>query len=436
MFYSLGLGQEMSDTVGQGMGGFQATAPEAKYSNGSASQKEANPRRDTFTTDERNAMRSFLQRCEVRLSTMHRVAVGFISGAGLLLLLPVFLKDGVLTLITALLNYTPTLPTTLQSLDTIGVVALYLCLIYPFLLSLSLPAVALYLLLEDTVRFYFVGHPPTFSEEFFNPRFSLTGVAFSPDESEEVKARVLRHEYGTDLINFVISHADAHSRYYSNIIDKPRRLIVPSTRKLPRLLKAGVLEIAWDKPLEELKDEDRVRVQGTYNNSDGDELLLNKPYMERTVDEIDRFNAALGLAGFIERPLYQEVAKTEVSLVRHGLKLRRLVLRYFQAFLILVWTSLITFLMLPFLHDTTGRFPVPLVFAVAYLIWALLAPRIVQLPIIWLVSHPHDEMRRKAVRSFQKLDALQTFGKHAQLLCYGAVLTSLVALALGIMLKM
>jgi hypothetical protein len=299
-----------------------------------------------------------------------------------------------------------------------------------------LPAVALYLLLEDIVRFYFVGHAPTFSDEFFNPRFALTGVAFSPDESEEVKARVLRHEYGTDLISFVISHADAHSRYYSNIIDKPRRLIVPSTRKLPRLLKQGVLKIAWDKPLEELTGEDRVRVQGTYNGSDGEENVINKPYMERSVDEIDRFNAALGLAGFIERPLYQEVAKTEVSLVRHGLKLRRLVLRYFQALLILIWTSIITFLMLPFLNDTTGRFPMPIVFAVAYLIWAMLAPRIVQLPITWLVSHPHDEVRRQAVKSFQKLDTLQTFGKQTQYLCYAAIGTSVVALVLQLMLKL
>lgn len=427
----------MDDNVKPTVTDFQSGAPEAKYVNGSTSRKEAKPRRDTFTTDERNAMRSFLQRCEVRLSTMHRVAVGFLSGAGLLFLLPIFLKDGVLTLITALLNYTPTLPTSLQSPEAIGMIAMYVCLLYPFILSLSLPVVALYLLLEDIMRFYFVGHPPTFSEEFFNPRFALTGVAFSPDESEEVKARVLRHEYGTDLINFVISHADAHSRYYSNIIDKPRRLIVPSTRKLPRLVKTGVVALAWDKPLDELGDDDKLRVQGTYNSGEGngDEILINKPYMERTVDEIDRFNAALGLAGFIERPLYQEVAKTEVSLVRHSLKLRRLVLRYFQALLILIWTSFITFLMLPFLHDTTGRFPIPIVFALAYLLWAVLAPRIVQLPIVWLVSHPHDEVRRKAIKDFQKVDALQTFGKQTQLFCYGAIVAAVVALVLEVVLK-
>lgn len=401
-----------------------AKAPDAK--------QQRPPR---FSADERNAMRAYLQRCEVRLSTMHRVAVGFLSGAGLLFLFPVFLKDGVLILVRALLEYSPALPTQLQLLGGAGVVALYLCLLYPFFLSLSLPGVALILLLEDIVRFYFVSHPPSFPEELYNPRFALTGVAFSPDESEEVKARVLRYEYGTDLINFVVSRADARSRYYSDIIDKPRRLIVPTTRKLPRLIKGGVMQLAAPKPLEQAQDDEHVLVQGTYTaNSDDEETLLHKPQVERTVREIDQFNAALGLAGFIDRPLYQEVAKTEVSLVRHGLKLRRLVLRYFQALLILIWTSVVTFLMLPFLQDSAGRFPMPLVFGAAYLLWAALAPTIVQLPLYWLVSHS-DDQARQAVADFQKTDALQSFGKLAQRLCYAAIITSGVALLLEFMLQ-
>lgn len=387
-----------------------------------------------FSADERNAMRSYLQRSEVRLSTMHRVAVGFLSGAGLLFLFPVFLKDGVLSLVGALLEYTPNVPSQLHLLGIVGVVAIYLCLLYPFLLSLSLPAIALILLLGDIVRFYFVSHPPSFPEELFNPRFALTGVAFSPDESEEVKARVLRYEYGTDLINFVVSRADARSRYYSAIIDKPHRLIVPATRKLPRLIKAGVMRLSASKPLDEVLDEDTVLVYGTYNTGDDEERLLRDDLVERTVREVDQFNAALGLAGFIERPLYQEVAKTEVSLVRHSLKLRRLVLRYFQALLILIWTSLTTFLMLPFLQDASGRFALPVVFAITYLLWAALAPTIVQLPLYWLVSHSEGEAR-KAVAGFQKTDALQSFGKLTERLCYVGIASAVVALLLELMLK-
>ncbi|MBA3871171.1 MAG: hypothetical protein H0X30_18670 [Anaerolineae bacterium] len=389
-----------------------------------------------FTTEDRNAMRAYLARCEVRLSTIHRVAVGFLSGAGLLFLLPVFLKDGVLSVIRSILDYSPTFASGSGIGHTIATLVIYICLFYPFILSLSLPAVALLLLLKDIVRFYFVGHPPGFPNELFNPRFILTGIAFSPDESEEVKARVLRYQYGTDMINFVISHADAQSSYYHDVIDKPDRMIVPNTRNLPKLIKMGVVEIPSGKPLDELEDTDVVRVHGTYSNGDEEETLLQTPYVDRTLKEIDGFNAALGLAGFIERSLYEEVAKTEVSLVRHALKLRRLVLRYIQALLILIWTSVITFLMLPFLQDGKGRFSLLVIFAIAYFIWAILAPYIVQLPLYWLVSSSKKEVRRKGVSSFQKSDAIQKFGRLTQKLCYAALLTSVIALLLEIILHL
>src|SRR5277367_1692075 len=45
-----------------------------------------------FTEQERNAMRAYLQRAEVRLSAMDRVATAFISGAGLLVLFPIFFR--------------------------------------------------------------------------------------------------------------------------------------------------------------------------------------------------------------------------------------------------------------------------------------------------------------------------------------------------------
>jgi hypothetical protein len=49
-------------------------------------------------------MRSYLQRGEVRLSTMHRVVTAFVSGAALMLLIPVFFKDIISSLIQILLN--------------------------------------------------------------------------------------------------------------------------------------------------------------------------------------------------------------------------------------------------------------------------------------------------------------------------------------------
>ena len=55
------------------------------------------------SNEERAAMRGFLQRCEVRLSTMHRVATALLSGAGILVLLPALERDAVLQVLRALL---------------------------------------------------------------------------------------------------------------------------------------------------------------------------------------------------------------------------------------------------------------------------------------------------------------------------------------------
>ena len=43
--------------------------------------------------ESRAAMRAFLQRSEVRLSTIHRVAQALLGGSALILLLPLFLRD-------------------------------------------------------------------------------------------------------------------------------------------------------------------------------------------------------------------------------------------------------------------------------------------------------------------------------------------------------
>lgn len=38
-------------------------------------------------------MRAYLQRTEVRLSTLYRITVSFASGEGLMILFPLFIKD-------------------------------------------------------------------------------------------------------------------------------------------------------------------------------------------------------------------------------------------------------------------------------------------------------------------------------------------------------
>ena len=54
--------------------------------------------------ESRAAMRAFLQRSEVRLSTIHRVAQALLGGSALILLLPLFLRDAFPKMMTVLIS--------------------------------------------------------------------------------------------------------------------------------------------------------------------------------------------------------------------------------------------------------------------------------------------------------------------------------------------
>jgi hypothetical protein len=80
---------------------------------------------------------------------------------------------------------------------------------------------------------------------------------------------------------------------------------------------------------------------------------------------------------------------TEMSLVRHVLYLRRLVLRYIKTLLMFLWTTIISFMMLPLLKDS--RFPALLILSLGYLVWALAVMRVMNWPIYWIYRHLHDD---------------------------------------------
>lgn len=386
------------------------------------------------TEQERNAMRAYLQRSEVRLSTIHRVAVGFISGAGLLFLFPVFLKDSILAILREYITFSLDAPARLGVAGQIANIIGYLLLLFPFALSVGIPAVALVLLVRDTVRFYFLSHAPGFPEESLNPRFVLTGIAFSPDESESIKTKILMHEYGSDLINMVLPFNERRAAGYSDLIDE-NHMIVPKTRKLPKLMIRGIVESGDKKPIHELTENDPLLINGIYSDESGDHMVLTEAYKRRTVKDIDRFNAALGLSGFIERPLREEVAKQEVSLVRHSLHLRRLVFRYFQALMILLWTALITFLMLPFIQER-ARFQFIFVVAVGYLVWSIFAPLAVQLPFMWVTNYAEPEKQRKHGNWIRHSDGVERFEVLVRRICYISIAATVLALLIEIWLRL
>lgn len=122
----------------------------------------------TLTADERAAARAFVARCEVRLSTFHRIAVGLLSGAGLLVVLPVVARDSVSGVLRSLL------------IGSIGVADV--SLVVAVVAMLAVPVVALWLLFADLTRFYFHANHLGGDRELFTPRFTLTSLQLPSDE--------------------------------------------------------------------------------------------------------------------------------------------------------------------------------------------------------------------------------------------------------------
>jgi hypothetical protein len=289
-------------------------------------------------SDRGSAERAFLQRGEVRLSTLHRIAGTFLNGAGLLLLFPVFLKD-IISQSVNLVLYSG-FPVLFKATFTAS-----------SLLTVGVPLYSLYLLFRELVQFYFVPHHRPEDTERFIPRFTLTALAFPPDETTDQKKSILERQYGPEMRNFLIPPKKGADAYYRQVWLGYKRAIIPATRdpKAPESLTSTI----------------RGR--------------------KRTV------NIALGLAGLYDRDLQGEVAKMEFSTARHVVYLRTLVLRYFKALILLIATTLSLTLARAFIFVGAGNVidvdhlqSTRWIFSAAMVGWAALAFLGVRQPVRWM----------------------------------------------------
>ncbi len=342
-----------------------------------------------LSADERNAMRAYLQRMEVRLSTIHRIAVSFMGGAGLLLLLPIFFKDEFVVVIRLFLS--ERLPLGTSTGEVLLGAALYITLLYPVLLSVGFPIYALYILFKDVIHFYYTIYTPGFSSNLYTPSFALSGVTFSPDEAPRAKKRILEYQYQhSNSINFAIPFSDADRKsYFDEVITATQGRIIPRSR-----------------------DYDTLHAQGVLPD-----------HLPR--ETVDQFNTAFGLARSLDRALVEEVAVTEMSLVRHINYMRRLILRYMKTLLIFIWTTGLTFVMLPLAQDE--RTPTFAVVSFTYVIWALLIVWIIRMPVRWIYRH------RRGVPDERHVDTQLTYlDAHVKPLTRLALLSSIIALVLSV----
>lgn len=334
-------------------------------------------------------MRAYLQRCEVRLSTIHRIALAFIGGAGLLLLIPVFFKDVIDNIILILLQQSVNQFPEYGLTGIVLSMVLFLALGYPLMLSLVIPMYAVYLLLKDIIHFYFTIYMPGFSGGLLNPTFALSGLLFWSDEGESIKHETMRYQYQRSHMNFMIPFSEGkREHYFDTIIKETNGAIVPCTRQLDNLKAAGVIS-------PDVQDKDVLR-----------------------------FNTALGLARSLDRTLVEDVAQTEMSMVRHIIYLRRLVMRYVKTLMMFIWTNLVSFLMLPFLHDP--NFPPLLVLALGYLVWSLAVLPIMQMPLNWIYRHRRNDPHIRHVDP--QLVVLEV---RVEKFCYLAIAAALAGLVLS-----
>ncbi len=234
---------------------------------------------ESLSPDERAAIRAYLQRSEVRLSTMHRVASALLSGAGLMVLLPAVAQDAVIQV--------------LRSLVTGHVEASKVLMVVAVTAMLLLPFTALWLVLRDLIQFYFHSHHVhSAAGDVFTPRFTLTALRLPQDELSDLSSERLE----------VARHDTANVELLVPANDRSRRHIDQ------RIVAYGGLGV----DLENLDDEARA-------------------------------TALFVLAASRPRDLVSEVAKIEHGMARHVLRTQTIVLRYVKALLALLTTAMATY---------------------------------------------------------------------------------------------
>ncbi|WP_148208458.1 hypothetical protein [Solidesulfovibrio magneticus] len=252
-----------------------------------------NPNNDTDVQEqENNALRSYLQRSEVRLSTMHRIGSSFIGGAGLLILLPVIMKDS-MTSISAKI-YSLIIAENYAAATTLAI---------PFIVIVFIPIYSIIKVLHDLTRFYFNPTLPDDPSESFHPRFSLTAIPFSEMVLNNIKTEIRKRQFNVKYKYFIFPPFDKSRPAYDKIL------------KDETLRKIALNDAQYiDKSQEE------------------------KPNLGK---EYHRMLLAFGLSGAYNRDLIDEVALQELSIIRSNIILRRLLMRYIKAILLIIWTSVI-----------------------------------------------------------------------------------------------
>lgn len=292
-------------------------------------------RREPLGADERQAMRAFLQRGETRLSTYQRVAGVFLNGAGLLVLLPTVAREtisAVLSFAIAADDWQPK------------------AVLIPWAMSLVLPLYAFYLLLRDLVEFYFAPRFLT-NDPVRTTRFSLAGLTLPYDEGVEAKAQVVA--------------AESSVEQYASFIWGDSQSARDTVEAAARASHGGRLAFPLRYEL--------ARSAGAGTRDTG-------------LQTAETIGVTMSIAGSLDLALVDEVARLEISLARHALRLRRLVLRYSKALILFVWTTMLSLVVVAVASGQNGMsVDARAGWCLAiYLSWAASSAFMIRLPRRWI----------------------------------------------------
>mgnify|MGYP006872372303 CR=1 FL=1 len=256
-----------------------------------------------------DVLRDFISRGEARMSTLQRIAGVFVTGAGLLIILPLLLKD-----------YLPTLLGVIYEANFIDENIQLKLILYLALFILGfIPLYSVYQVIIGIAQFYFIKRK---IGNYSYLRFYLTGITLPDDGFSEEgleggiqsKKEMVRSEFDNEqninLLNKYLGHfskSDLKSfLYYKNLT---RDALIP-----PKRFIGGDNDV--------------------YFKDCNDNVHKNK-------EKIDILHTIYGLAGYSDVNTTDMVFDIETAVVRQTFYLRRLILTYIKAFLMMLFVCIV-----------------------------------------------------------------------------------------------
>lgn len=256
-----------------------------------------------------DVLRDFISRGESRISTLQRIAGVFVTGAGLLIILPLMLKDYLPKILEIIYE------SNVQAENLPLKITLYLAL---FIIGF-IPLYSLYQVMIGIAQFYFIKRKVN---GYNYLRFYLTGITLPDDDFQEEggekdalsKREFIQGQFDTsediNLLDKYLGHfskSDLKSFLYSKTITGEK--LIPPKRKIG--------------------GEDEIYFKGS-----NESVMHSK-------DKIDILHTIYGLSGYADVNLSDMVSDIETAIVRQTFYLRRLILTYIKAFLMMLFVAVI-----------------------------------------------------------------------------------------------